>query len=342
MKRRITTGILMLMLTLCLGLAGCGKKEINVETPLATLGEEVISLEEAVFYTRMLQESWEYGYYEQYGEDLWQEPVSEEIGTLGDALKRDVLDALTEIHVLVAHAEDMKVELSEEERKGIEQRAETFMETNTPMVLEAAGATKERVDAFLQANELAAKVSASIQADYEPEIDEQAARVGKLTYALFATTGTFDAQGNQTPFTEEELHQVREKAQAFVLRAQELGDISAAGEEISHTVIDVYFNENSDGGAHPLVAETVRKMKVGEISNMIEAEEGYYVVQNVSEYDEAATRENIAYMVQQAKADFAAEQLERWIKETPLQLDEDLWETVKVDKMLTESSVFES
>lgn len=83
-------------------------------------------------------------------------------------------------------------------------------------------------------------------------------------------------------------------------------------------------------------------MKVGEISNMIEAEEGYYVVQNVSEYDEAATRENIAYMVQQAKADFAAEQLERWIKETPLQLDEDLWETVKVDKMLTESSVFES
>ena len=46
---------------------GCGKREASVPraleqetgTALATLGDEPIYLEEALFYTRMLQEQWE-------------------------------------------------------------------------------------------------------------------------------------------------------------------------------------------------------------------------------------------------------------------------------------------
>lgn len=315
--------------------------EVLEETTLAVLGGDVISLEEAVFYTRMLQESWEYGYYEYYGEDLWQEVVNEEIGTLAQALKRDVLDALTEIHLYCAHAGEYGAELTEDEKAVISERAVSFMETNTPEVLEAAGATTARVEVFLQRNELAAKVAAAMQEAYEPQIDEEAARVGKLTYALFATTGTFDAQGNQTPFTDEELRAVRERAEAFMQRTKELGDISAAGEEVSHTVIDVYFNEHTDGGAHELVAEAARQMEIGGVSDMIEAEEGYYIVQKVSEYDEDATLENMEYMEEQAKAGYAAQQLEKWLLETPLELDEVLWETVKVEKLLIDPSALE-
>ena len=54
------------MLCLILGmiLTGCGsgkrQQPAAAETPLARLGEDTISLEEAVFYTRMMQEQWEY------------------------------------------------------------------------------------------------------------------------------------------------------------------------------------------------------------------------------------------------------------------------------------------
>ena len=71
--RRKMRGALGLFLILCLagGLLGCkGGKASG--TPVARLGEETIDLEEAVFYTRMLQEQWELSYSDSYGEDLWQ------------------------------------------------------------------------------------------------------------------------------------------------------------------------------------------------------------------------------------------------------------------------------
>ena len=331
---RLLTGLL--LITWC---AGCGEEK-GSGTPVANLGEETFYLEEAVFYTRMLQEQWEMAYYDSYGADMWQhEPEFGEgegkASTLEEALKQDVMDTLTEIHLLCAHAEEYDAELTKEEKTVVSDRAKAFMKSNTPAVLEAAGATKETVEQFLLYNEQAAKTAAALKEGYEPEISEEETRVGKLTYCLFATTGTFDAQGNQTPFTEEELVKVKENAEEFVLRAKALGDITAAGEEMSHTVIDVYFNEYTDGGAHELVAQAAREMETGGISDLIETQEGYYIVQRVSEFDEEATREREEELKYFAREDYCAELVEKWGEETPLEILPDVWDAVRVDSLLT-------
>ncbi len=320
--------------------AGCSRAK-EPETPVADLGTETIGLEEAVFYTRMLQEQWEIAYYESYGEDMWQKKAEfaegeEEARTMEEALKQEVMDTLTEIHLLCAHGKEYGAELTKEEKKQIAKRAAAFMEDNTPAVLEAAGATKETVERFLLYNEQAAKTAAAMIETYEPEIDETEARVGKLTYCLFATTGIFDAQGNQTPFTEEELLKIREDADSFALRAKELKDITKAGMEISHTVIDVYFNEETDGGAHELVAQAARGLDTGGVSDVIETQEGYYIVQKVSEYDEEASREREEELKYLAKEGYCDEMIEVWKKETPLEIREEVWDTVRVDKLITE------
>lgn len=326
----------LLLITWC---TGCGKEK-EPGTPVANLGEETIYLEEAVFYTRMLQEQWEMAYYDSYGADMWQhEPEFGEgegkASTLEEALKQDVMDTLTEIHLLCAHAEEYDAELTKEEKTVVSDRAKAFMKSNTSAVLEAAGATKETVEQFLLYNEQAAKTAAALKEGYEPEISEEETRVGKLTYCLFATTGTFDAQGNQTPFTEEELVKVKENAEEFVLLAKALGNITAAGEEMSHTVIDVYFNEYTDGGAHELVAQAAREMETGGISDLIETQEGYYIVQRVSEFDEEATREREEELKYFAREDYCAELVEKWGEETPLEIFPDVWDAVRVDSLLT-------
>ena len=325
-----------LLLNLC---AGCNRSEESSGTPAAKLGTETITLEEAVFYTRMLQEQWEISYYDSYGADMWQ--AKPEFGegtgeTMEEVLKENVMDILTEIHLLCAHAEDYGAELTKEERKTLEARAEAFMKDNTPAVLEAAGATEETVEQFLTYNEQASKTAEFLKEEYEPEIDEAEVRVGKLTYCLFATTGTFDAEGNQTPFTEDELLKVRSDADKFVLRVRELGDITAAGAEISHTVIDVYFNDKTDGGAHELVALAAREMETGEVSGIIETQEGYYIVQKTAEYDEEASKERMEEMKYLAREDYCAELIEEWKKETPLEILDAVWSAVRVDKLLTE------
>lgn len=325
----------LLLSNLC---AGCNRAEPS-GTPVAKLGTEIITLEEAVFYTRMLQEQWEIAYYDSYGADMWQKKPEFGEGTtetMEEALKVNVMDTLTEIHLLCAHAGDYEAELTKEERNTIEARAAAFMKDNTPAVLRAAGATKEAVEQFLTYNEQAAKAAELLKEGYEPEIDEAEARVGRLTYCLFATTGIFDAEGNQTPFTEEELLKIRSDAEKFALRAQELGDITAAGAEIAHTVIDVYFNDNTDGGAHELVAQAAREMEIGGISGIIETQEGYYIVQKTSEYDEEASKEREEELKYLAREDYCAELVEKWKSETPLEILEEVWDTVRVDKLLTE------
>lgn len=335
--------VLTVLLSAALLAAGCGSGgegdsafDETAGTQVADLGGEPVYLEEAVFYTRMLQEQWEYACYDDFGEEMWQQETEDGGGTLEDALKNDVMATLTELHLLCAHADEYGVELTDAEREEIAGRAEAFMEGNTPAVLEAAGATKESVEHYLGRNALAAKVAEQIQADYTPETDGEAARVGRLTYALFSVTGTYDAEGNHTPFTEEEKEAVREEAERFAARAQELSDIAAAGEEFSHTVIDVYFNETSDGGAHELVAETARGLREGQVSGVIETEDGYYVVERVSDYDEEATAENAEELARQAKQEYLTELEAAWEQETPLSIHHEVWDTVRVEELLLE------
>ncbi len=337
--RRKMRGALGLFLILCLagGLLGCkGGKASG--TPVARLGEETIDLEEAVFYTRMLQEQWELSYSDSYGEDLWQsKPMFGEstASTMEEALKQDVMDTLTEIHLLCVHAKEYGAELDKEERKTIARRAAAFIEDNTPAVLEAAGATRESVERFLTYNEQAAKTAQALKDSYEPDIGEDEARVGKLTYCLFSVTGTYDVEGNQTPFTEEELIRIREDAERFALRAQELSDITAAGEEISHTVIDVYFSDDTDGGAHELVAQTARELPLGGVSDIIETQEGYYIVQRVSDYEEEASMERLEELKFLARENYCDEMLKAWGEETPLEIIEEVWDEVRLEGLIT-------
>ncbi len=306
-------------------------------TPVAYLGGETVYLEEALFYTRMLQEQWEQAYYQDFGSGMWQQEAADDGRTLEDVLKGDVMSLLAELHLLCAHAEEYGAQLTEEDQEGIAQRAQRFMESNTPEVLEAAGATEESVAHYLTRNELAARTAQRIQEAYEPELDEDAARVGRLTYCLFSVRGTYDLEGNHTPFTEEEIAEIGREAQEFAVRAQELGDIAAAGEEAAHTSIDAYFNDHTDGGVHPDVADAVRAMEAGQVSDPIETEDGWYVVQRVSDYDEDATADNLEAMTLQAKEDYLLELEAQWQEETPLVIEEEVWDAVRVDEMLTEA-----
>ena len=80
-------------------------------------------LDEAEFYTRMLQEQWEAAYYQSFGSEMWQAEATEDGQTLEQVLKSDEMSLLTELHLLCAHAEEYGVELTEEEQAVIAERA---------------------------------------------------------------------------------------------------------------------------------------------------------------------------------------------------------------------------
>lgn len=322
--------LLAVILLLALVLTGCGSKEETV----VTINEEEVGISEAVFYTRLNQQQWELAYAEALGADFWTQSLGEEMGTFADELKRQVMETLCEIHLMNAHAKDYEVELTKEEKANVETRVQAFMESHSPEVKEAAGADEKLVKKLLTQSVLADKVAAAMVADYVPQVSEEEAALGKMTYCLFSTLGTYDTDGNHTPVTAEEAEQIAQEAQAFANRTAELGDIVAAAEEIKHTSIDVYFNETTNGGAHELVAETLRTLEEGQSAGPIKTEEGYYVFQYVSAFDEAATKDNMERIGQAMVETRRQEIYGEWRAQAEIAIDWDVWNAVQVDQIL--------
>lgn len=329
MRNKWQLGLLMGVLCVLL-LTGCGSKEETV----ATLDKEEITLSEAVFYTRLNQQQWEQAYVETFGEDFWSQSLGEELGTFADELKQQVMDTICQIHLMNAHAKEYDVKLTKEEEADIEERVASFMDSHSQDVKEAAGADEKLVKELLTARVLADKVAEAMVADYEPEVTQEEAALKKMTYCLFATTGTYDSEGNYRAVTAAEAEAIAAEAELFAQTATELGDIAAAGAVVNHTCIDVYFSDTANGGAHEKVAETVRTLELGQIAGPIKTEEGYYVIQYVSDFDEEATAENRENLIQAKKEAKCQEIYQQWLSEAEFTINQEVWDTVKVDKVL--------
>ena len=66
--------------------------------------------------------------------------------TFEEDVKSDVMDSLQEQYLLVHHASDYGVELTEEEKSAIETAASQFLADNTEKAIEQMGATQEYVE----------------------------------------------------------------------------------------------------------------------------------------------------------------------------------------------------
>ena len=333
MEKRLkkwTLSLLAILLLMTMTLTGCGSKEEIV----MTIDEEEIGISEAVFYTRLNQQQWEQVYVDAFGENFWTQSLGEEKGTFGDELKRQVMETICQIHLMNARAEEYGIELTREEKADVEVRVQEFMENHSQEVKEAAGAGEKLVKRLLTERVLADKVAAAMVADYVPQVTTEEAALKKMTYCQFSTLGTYDAAGNHTAVTAEEAAQIAADAEAFAARTEELGNIVAAADEIGHTCIDVYFNDTTNGGAHEMVAEKLRTLELGQSAGPIKTEEGYYVIQYISDYDEEATGENMEKLAQVKVEEYGGEIYEQWRSQAKIVINWEIWDTVTVDRVL--------
>lgn len=334
-KKRVFFCLLAAVILVTACLTGCGSKEETV----ATLNDEKIGLSEAVFYTRLNQQQWEQVYAETFGEEFWTQSLGEGNGTFADELKRQVMETICQIHLMNAYARTYEIQLTKEEKADVKARVQDFMESHSKEVKEAAGADEKLVEKLLTQRVLADKVAEAIIADYEPEVTQEEAALKKMTYCLFSTMGTYDTEGNHTAVTEEEAKEIAAEAEAFAQRTAELGDILAASAEIGHTSIDVYFNDTTNGGAHQVVADLLRTLEVGQTAGPIKTEEGYYVIQYVSEYDEEATLENMDKLALVKKEEKCREVYDQWLSQAEFTIHQEVWDTVQVDQVLFVSGI---
>ncbi len=328
-------------------LGGCGKAGQSEMTGMTVLSDanaavmeingEEVSLREWNFYVRMNQMQWEKSYLDSYGEEMWSRETDEEGTTLADELKEEVREIICEACILNQKAEAYDVVLEEETRAELKKRAQAFMEGYHEALLAFAGADEEFVYGLLCRNEVSERVAKACVADYEPELSEEEIHREGICYVLISTTGLRDEEGNLTPFSEEEIARRDEAAVRLCEAARESGDLKGEAEAMGLSPIESSMGKDNEGdGQEPLMLNAARTLAVGEISDPVKTDEGWFLVQHTSDYDEEGTEYWREYLTELARGREYETLYEGWRKEAKIVEFPEIMDRVNVKNVLKE------
>ena len=254
-------------------LAGCketGSDGLS-ENELFSLEGEVCTREEAaVFFLGKKA-----GYEASYGEGIWDAPIGE--GTLADRLKEEFEPYVVRIKCAAVMALQKGIVPDEALEQRFVQAAKAYMEVLPTESKEAAGITENGAAAAFRDYYLACAFIDSLETG---EISEDEARVVTIQQIFFSTEGLSDEEKAARRALAEEALGRAQAGEDFLMLAGAYGD----GGETERSL----FRDSVE----PLPEEAVFSLSSGQLSGVLETEEGFYLVKCLNNYDAESTAEN--------------------------------------------------
>lgn len=311
-------------------LAGCGsavKPEAYATTPVATVGDETIYLDEANFYLRSDQYYYEMMYSYMYGtSDIWNMEVSAGV-SMADNMRESVLATLRQTYVLCSHAGELGVSLSEADRAKVEETVDNSLEQSDPALLERMNMSRERMVEVMSRNALANRVWEAVVAAADTNVSDEEARCVGASYVLVPETAEAETQAEGEAAD----------AASPKVTAQEIYDAVRGGSSLADAAAPytltpakgTYFIgdtfEEGSLGAHALA------LSEGE-SELFKVEgTGWYVMVLDSEMDEAATDSRRDSIIAERQAAVFNETYPAWQDAAAFTVDEKVWKAVPFD-----------
>ena len=143
---------------LCLGmvlvlgmmiLSGCKIRNYSSKLIDINNGEDGITLGYANFIFKYNQARYDTQYGDSYGAKLWTEDMTGMGQTFADQVKDNIVETLETQYVIKKHADEYKVEITDEDKTKIDDTTKKFMEENSSSTLNAMGADEDVVKQML-------------------------------------------------------------------------------------------------------------------------------------------------------------------------------------------------
>lgn len=331
MKKRLTALLLSGVLAVSM-FAGCGT-EMNKTATVATDGTNNITLGVANFASRLTQAQYDDFYVSYFGENVWRTDMYGYGTTAEDDLKANVMENLYAMYALKNHMGDYGVEVTAEDVEAISAVAESFISSNSAEAIEALGADREIVEAYLELLTIQSRMHAEIIKGADTNVSDEEAATSAYSQVYVSKTSYTDAEGKTAEYTPEEVEALAQKVGAFAEAAKANG-LSAAAETHEYTVSTGTYNANSS------VSEEIKSALEtlttdGAVSDLIETETGYYVLQMDAVVDETATESTRNSIISERQNALYTEVVEGYLEEMEWDLDERLWRQISFDNLFT-------
>jgi len=360
MKKLIS---ILLLTTLALSLfVGC-KKET---TPLITIEDENVTIEEVKFYLDSMQQQYE----AQFGEDIL---FTEFEGkTIGETLKDEALEAAVAVNLCAYIAKERGITLDDETIEQIKENSKNYFESLDEESIKTNNFSLELIENIITDNFLREKLVEEVgeeatidEAQLNEDLELLAAQdpfyeaIKEYGYdatnvrAKHVLIKTIDESG--LPLSEEDKTKSYEKAQEVLERANNGEDFATLVKEYSEDPGSLATDGEYTFGRGEMVAEfeeAAYSLEPGEISDIVETSYGYHIIK-LEEKDVEPTEEQIqerkdyeaqviSYVEDMQKNAAFETEYEKWREEYNITIDEETWESVIVKGQTGENQLTEN
>lgn len=292
MKKKMA-GLFALLFMMMTALTGCagGNAPDNTAEAIKVAGVSV-PMGELNFYLRYQQVQMQGFYGAFFGADFMNQDLMGMGVPYGETVRDSVVESMEEFYVVEAHAEELGIALSEEEKNAAAEAAKAFIAANDKKALTAMSADEATVTHVMELIALQSKVYNDRAATIDTEVDPEEAAQKRISYVMNSKEGDSDEEGNLTELTDEELAEKRTQMEELLADAKESKDLSAAAEAKGMTEDSTTYGKN-DTVLSEAVRNAAEELEEGEFSDVIDTDNAYYIVYMESTYDEEATQEEI-------------------------------------------------
>lgn len=318
---------------------GCGSDtQIVFTTGLS--GDEIFKIGKAVCTEPELMvylTTFYHRYADTYGAEMW----NYDFGgiTLEDNVKDVVLSKMTQIKIMNLMAEEWDITLTEQEQHQVKSAAEEYYEKLEKVLKEKEDITQNVAETVYREYAVANKVYETITESADMEISDDEART--VTVQTIYLKNWKLKNNEKTAMSEKEMAGVREKAQKLLERihAGEDFETVAAAESDDKQIVKNFARDMEE----PAFEEILFSLDEGEISDVIETSDGYYIVKCISTMDYEATQENKLVLAELRKKEAFSEAYTEIANHTHSQFRDKRWEKLKIKEEIhkTDADFFE-
>ncbi len=307
-KRNKSVALFLFFLIVCGIFAGC-KKETKVVLTTGFRENEVFRisgvscmLPEAMIYLTNLQNQYE----SVYGSRIWERKNGDR--TLEEEVKEQVLGELAQVKSMALLARQKGVLLEEDEEERVVAAAAEYYASLNETEKELFGFDESDIAGMYRECALADKVYQQIVSTVDPEISDDEAR----TITVWAIR--LDD---------------RDSAQSVLQEATAEGaDFEALAKANSQdSVISYSFGKGETDAA---IEQAAFELGKDEISPVIEAQDGYYILKCISTFDQERTQENKKRLADRIRSETFEKEYDSFTDGLTRQLNTKLWESVRM------------
>lgn len=312
-----------LVLAAMLALSGCSKikdnqedkqkatsvyetKDMKLGTNVMAVGEEEVTLNELLFYIYQIKSAYDGSL----TTDVWNFKWNEE-ETIESYAKEEILEEIAQIKVICQQAKKEKCELTEEESNEAKVKAKDYVKA-LPSDASEYHLTDSLVEKIYLEHALAKKMYDVVAGTVDTNISDEEAKQVTIGYILVRTSG-MDKNGNEVNLNEEQIKSAKKRAVTLQKQAKEQSDfVTFAQGNSDDETVEMTFSHNNGPGKFIDIAFS---MEQNQVSDVIETEEGFYILCCLAPYDEAKTIEYKEKVIRERETEAFSKAYQTWKKE---------------------------